>query len=320
VTDLPRITALMPVRNGMKFLGQSRATLDASLSPGDELIVVNDNSNDGTLDFLNEWQAENSQVRVIHNKKNGLISSLQLGVDESDNNWIARYDVDDQYETNRLEVQRKAISSETGAIFSDYTFISDEKLELGTLPSPVESHATSISLINGNRTPHPSVLFSKTAYLESGGYRDSDFLVEDLSLWLRMSRVSKLISVPEVLLKYRMHAQSVTLANQQEMKLKKYSLLQDVGVNDSDIEYSIENLNTIFDSYRFTGYRAKRQACFIYDVLSLIKSKQVTSRIAPKNYAQLTKALLRPDIVIAVSDLRKEQKRRDLFRNLQSHD
>jgi len=316
VTDLPRITALMPVRNGMKFLGQCRATLDASLSLGDELIVVNDNSVDGTLDFLNAWQAENSQVRVIQNRKSGLISSLRLGVDESNNNWIARYDVDDQYETNRLEIQRRAISSETGAIFSDYKFFSDTKMDLGTLPSPVESHATSISLINGNRTPHPSVLFSKPVYYECGGYRDSDFLVEDLSLWLRMSRLSKLISVPKVLLKYRMHSQSITSSNQQEMRLRKDSLLNDIGISKVDIEYSIENFNTILESYLSTGDVSKRQACFVYDVASLVKHKPGTSQIAPKKYLELTKALFRPEIASAIYRLRKDQKRRHLLRNL----
>ena len=316
MTDLPRITALMPVRNGMKFLVQSRSTLDASLSPGDELIVVNDNSVDGTLEFLNTWQAENSQVRVIHNKKSGLISSLQLGVHESNNDWIARYDVDDQYESNRLEVQRGAISSGTGAIFSDYRFISDKKIDLGTLPSPVESHATSISLINGNRTPHPSVLFSKTVYKESGGYRDSDFLVEDLSLWLRMSRLSKLISVPKVLLKYRMHSRSITSSNQQEMMLRKNSLLNDIGVRKVDIEYSIDNFNTILESYLSTGDVSKRQACFVYDVVSLVKNKPATSQIAPKKYLELTKTLFRPEIARAIYGLRKDQKRRQLLRNL----
>ena len=316
MTDLPRITALMPVRNGMKFLGQSRSTLDASLSPGDELIIVNDNSVDGTLEFLNTWQAENSQVRVIHNKKSGLISSLQLGVHESNNDWIARYDVDDQYESNRLEIQRRAISSETGAIFSDYKFFSDTKMVLGSLPSPVESHATSISLINGNRTPHPSVLFSKPVYYESGGYRDSDFLVEDLSLWLRMSRLSKLISVPKVLLKYRMHSQSITSSNQQEMMLRKNSLLNHIGVRKVDIEYSIDNFNTILESYLSTGDVSKRQACFVYDVVSLVKNKPATSQMSPKKYLELTKKLFRPEIASAIYGLRKDQKRRHLLRNL----
>ncbi len=316
MTDLPRITALMPVRNGIEFLGQSRIILDASLAPGDELIVVNDNSVDGTLDFLTNWQAENSQVRVVNNKKSGLISALQLGVAESYNNWIARYDVDDDYESDRLEVQRRTISGGIGAVFSDYKFTSNSKLDLGVLPSPIESHATSISLINGTRTPHPSVLFSKEAYTESGGYRDSDFLVEDLSLWLRMSRVSKLISVPQVLLNYRMHPQSVSLANHKEMKMKKISLLNDIGVNDSDIEYSIKNLNTIIESYSATSYRTKREASFIYDLLSLVRSKQVTSRKVSKNYIQLTKVLMRPEIAIAISDLRKEQRARHVFRAL----
>jgi len=316
VTGLPRITALMPVRNGMKFLEQSRITLDSSLALGDELIIINDNSVDGTTNFVEKWQDENTQVRVIKNRSSGLISSLQLGVAESQNNWIARYDVDDEYETNRLEVQRNAISHEVGAIFSDYKFVADPDINFGVLPSPVEAHATSISLVNSNRTPHPSVLFSKDVYLESGGYKDFDYLVEDLSLWLRMSRVSRLISVPEVLLKYRMHSQSVTISNQKEMKEKKSVLLSSIGINQSDVEYSFENLNEIFKSYESTNYKSKRQASFIYDLVSLIGNHDYRKQISPMTYAKLAKLLLRKDIARAVTELKNEQKARKNIRGL----
>ncbi len=316
MTELPRITALMPVRNGMKFLEQARATLDSSLAIGDEVIIINDNSSDGTSSFLETWRNENSQVRVINNKGSGLISSLKLGVAESQNNWIARYDVDDEYETNRLEVQRKVISKEVGAIFSDYKFVTDSNLNLGVLTSPVEHHATSTSLINGNRTPHPSVLFSKDAYIESAGYRDSDYLVEDLSLWLRMSRFSRLISVPEVLLNYRLHPQSVTLLNQQEMRRNKAALLSSMGINKSDIVYAFENFNVIFDSYESTKHKSIRQALFLYDLISLVKTVDLGKRISAAFYPKLTKKLLRPDIARAIVQLRTEQKIRQGFRGL----
>ena len=314
MTELPRITALMPVRNGMKFLEQARATLDASLAIGDEVIIINDNSSDGTSSFLEIWRDENSQVRVINNKGSGLISSLKLGVAESQNNWIARYDVDDEYETNRLEVQRKAISKEVGAIFSDYKFIAESDLSLGVLTSPVEHHATSVSLVNGNRTPHPSVLFSKDVYLESGGYKDSDYLVEDLSLWLRMSRISKLISVPEVLLKYRMHFHSVTLSNQQEMRKNKKVLLDTTGINGSDIDYAFENFDFIFDSYEFTKLKSVRQASYLYDLISLVKNINREKRLSAVFYSKLAKKLLQPDIARAIVQLRTEQKIRRDFR------
>ncbi len=316
MTELPRITALMPVRNGIKFLARSRTMLDSSLTIGDELIIINDNSNDGTSGFLEKWKAENSQVRVIKNSGNGLISSLQLGVAESQNRWIARYDVDDEYEINRLEIQRKAISKEVGAIFSDYKFFAESDIGLGVLASPVEHHATSISLINGNRTPHPSVIFSKEAYLESGGYRASDYLVEDLSLWLRMSRISKLISVPEVLLNYRLHKQSVTLTNQKEMKRNRTALLSSTGINKSDIDYAFENLSVIFDSYEATENKSMRQALFLYDLISLFKYVDHSKRISPAIYQKLTKKLLRPDMARTIFNLRREQKLRQRFRGL----
>ena len=56
---------------------------------------------------------------------------------------------------------------------------------------------------------HPTVTFRRAAALASGNYGDEK-PVEDYSLWLRLARVGRLANLPDCLLDYRLHEQSVT--------------------------------------------------------------------------------------------------------------
>jgi glycosyltransferase involved in cell wall biosynthesis len=310
------ISGVMPVRNGLEFLPRSRMIIEQTLAPGDELIVVDDGSTDASYTFLKRWENENSQVRLIKNDSQGLINALNLGVKESQNSWIARFDVDDIYPSERLSKQRASIAESTGAIFSDYEIIDSKNRPLGVLPSPVESHATSVSLVNGNRTPHPSVLFSKAVYLSVGGYRTQDFLVEDLSLWLRMSRESKLVSIPEVLLQYKIHGKSVSVSKSIEMQENKKELLKNIGIFKQDITYCLNNLTNTLSLYEDTKYASKRNMTHIYDLFTLFKlgllsrhSVQINTRVILSEFSKL-------ENYKAVLSLGKEKSMRDKTRNL----
>lgn len=310
------ISGVMPVRNGLKFLPRSRIIIEQILATGDELIIVDDGSTDESYAFLRRWEKENPQVHLIKNDSHGLVNALNLGIRESKNSWIARFDVDDIYPTNRLSIQRASIDEGVGAIFSDYEMIDSNNMSLGILPSPVESHATSISLINGNRTPHPSVLFSKAAYESVGGYRVQDFLVEDLSLWLRMSRESKLISIPQVLLQYTIHSKSVTISKSLEMRANKKKLLKTIGIYEQDLSYCLYNSEDILAMYKDTMYVSKRNISYIYDLLTLFELGFLSKQSFKPNIKVILNEVTKLENCKAVFSLGKEKRRRDKIRKI----
>ncbi|HEY0164154.1 MAG TPA: hypothetical protein VGB39_02150, partial [Sphingomicrobium sp.] len=57
---------------------------------------------------------------------------------------------------------------------------------------------------------HSSVMMRRTAYERVGGYRHRLNLAEDYDLWLRMSPTTRLANLPEPLIRYRVHKNSVT--------------------------------------------------------------------------------------------------------------
>jgi hypothetical protein len=57
---------------------------------------------------------------------------------------------------------------------------------------------------------HPAVMMRTAAVRKIGGYRDQYNTLEDLDLFLRLAEVGTLANLPEVLLHYRQHFNSVT--------------------------------------------------------------------------------------------------------------
>lgn len=272
----------MPVKNGAHFLLDSLNNLKQSCDSTDEILVINDFSQDETVKILMDVIKKDRRVRFINNSKPGLVNALNLGLTEASNIWVARADVDDRYERSRITEQRNKIDNHVVGIFTDYDFFSDTSSSLGTIPSAVESNSVAVSLISSQRTAHPSILYNKESVLSVGGYREEDFPAEDLSLWLRLSRVGELISVPQVLLHYRLSASSITGTRRLESFSKKKILLKNIGINYKNLEYVLQNLSLIFDSYKKYPNQLEREMLLIRDLYLISKNCLIDAKSKTK--------------------------------------
>lgn len=260
------VTILMPVKNGQEYLSQAIIDIEANLDINDEIIVVEDGSTDDTIKLLKSWKKTQQKLTVISTGGKGLVHALNLGISNSSYEWIARFDVDDRYEPNRINIQRKLINQDVAAIFCDYTFNSSNKKNLGWIPCAVTSEATTISLISSQRTPHPGVIFNKSAVQDAGMYVSGDYPAEDLSLWLRLSKLGKLIGSPEKLLHYSLNPVSVS-SRQRELALQtKERLLKEYPIDTQAITNLLENWEGSIQFYDTLEFSARRKALLIRDL------------------------------------------------------
>ncbi len=285
------VTAILPIKNGLKYIARAKHQIENTCRNEDEILVINDNSTDGSLAELNRWALEDQRVRILDNKGDGLVSALNLGIMESTNNWIARFDVDDTYNFERIQKQISAIKLNVVAIFSDYKILRPNGKSLGIIPSPVDSDAVEISLIGSRRTAHPSVLFSKEAMISVGGYLSHDFPAEDLSLWLRLSRAGKLVSIPEILLNYELGLNSISGQKRSLVQKKTFDLIREIGIKDSTLNCAHQRTDEILDSYSLLNFESERQILFLQE---LSKALRISGK--PSKFASVEKLVRRLDI------------------------
>ena len=308
------VTFLMPVRNGRDFLIDSLANIDAMADSSDEILVINDHSSDGTDEILHSMKSIIKNLVVLNNPSSGLVKALNFGLEEASNNLIARVDVDDTYQIDRINKQIDSFTSSTVAVFSDYTFVSPDKSNLGTIYSAVHPLAVSASLVISQRTAHPSVVFSREAVIQIGGYRESDFPAEDLSLWLRLSRVGELRSVALPLLNYRINPKGVSATRRSEMLMKKTLLLKDIGINKHDLEQMENSIPDILASYDSISNDSERRILFARDLLTISKVGKKNIHLQKASLGILRKELISGRLLPKTSKLLIEKLRRRQLR------
>ncbi len=241
-----RCSVLLPVFNGAQMLLNSLPHFLSLMEPNDELLLINDGSEDLSSANLRFIEALDERIRIINKPHSGLIDTLNFGIREASYNLIARVDVDDTYSSERLTRQRDflRVNNRCVAVFSDYEIYNSKSESMGLIASPIHSQLCSLSLVNPQRLAHPSVMFRKDAVVDAGNYNTSAYLVEDLDLWKRLVSIGDICSVPEILLKYRMHSSSISVQNQSQMRLNAEVIVREHAKSlnlDNFIDFILEN-------------------------------------------------------------------------------
>jgi glycosyltransferase involved in cell wall biosynthesis len=309
------VSAILPVKNGQPWIRDALKNIDEVLGGKDELIVVDDNSSDSSWALLHSVSLKTA-IKIVRNPGNGIVSALNEGINLAQHEWIARFDIDDKYHVNRISDQFSVVNAKVVAVFTDYRVVSETGRDLGIIPSPVHSSATVLSLVNSDRTAHPSVIFRKMAAISVGLYKENDFPCEDLSLWLRLSKVGKLVSVPTVDLIYTLRNSSVSGGRYDEAKERTKSLLHASPQVETYIDSAFENFKEIMELYRGMVMGEQRSLLFFRDLYKAMAFKKFTRKQRMRLNSVFVFFILSPKNFLAGIKLLKLRRRRKLYRSL----
>src|ERR1051326_3672571 len=103
----PKISVLMSVRNGLKYVKHTVTSILAQTYQDFEFVILDNASTDGTREYLQQIATlATRRIRLILNDKDlGHSGSLNRGLEACRGEWIARIDADDVAVANRLERQ-----------------------------------------------------------------------------------------------------------------------------------------------------------------------------------------------------------------------
>jgi glycosyltransferase involved in cell wall biosynthesis len=131
------VTAIIPIRNGAKYLPDFIPNILHTCDEQDEILFIEDHSTDETREILKTYSSRFHNIKVIHAEKEGLVNALNQGIKEASHDWLARFDCDDKYVGTRIDLQTALIDKNVVCIFSDYRIRGSEGQDLGLIPSQV---------------------------------------------------------------------------------------------------------------------------------------------------------------------------------------
>lgn len=209
----PRVSVVLPVWNAAATLGEAIRSITEQTLREWELIVVDDGSDDGSLELARRAERDDPRVRVVQVERGGIVAALAQGTAAARSRYLARMDADDWCEPARLERQVAFLDAhpEVGLVSCLVRFggrldlAAGYALHVDWLNSIVSAEDIARERFVESPFAHPSVCFRTSLLHQHGGYRQGDF-PEDYELWLRWLEAGvKMVKVPQVLLEWRDH-------------------------------------------------------------------------------------------------------------------
>lgn len=208
----PKVTVLLPVHNGERFIEAAVGSVLTQTFADFELLVIDDGSTDRTPELLRSFT--DPRLRIEKNPENlRLIRSLNRGLELARGEYIARMDADDICFPERLEKQVAFLDAnrEIGVVGSEIViFENDHTQGYRHAPIPLTTEQIRWELLRISCLYHPTVMIRHSVFETVAPYNPEYAHCEDYELWLRVSRAHGLANLPFPLLYYRRHASSIS--------------------------------------------------------------------------------------------------------------
>lgn len=211
----PKISVLMAVHNGQRFLLEAIESILAQTYAEFEFLIINDGSKDRSADIIASYAETDKRIRLIDNKKKlGLTKSLNKGLSVAVGEYIARMDADDISLPARFEKQVAYLDArpDIWVVGGQVEFIDEKGNREKAHLYPVDKQLLRWNaLLNGPTVIHPSVMMRREKLSRVGNYPEDCKLAQDAALWRRFYMISNLpiSNLNDAILLYRRHSGSL---------------------------------------------------------------------------------------------------------------
>lgn len=188
----PVISVVLPTYNRENVISRAVESVLCQTYENIELIIVDDGSSDNTKEIIENYK---DKIKYIKQDNAGASSARNNGIRQSQGEYIAFLDSDDQWNCNKLQLQYEFFTSNDVALVStgSNTYLEDGSLKK-IYPSKINTKPIK-SFKDVFIHPYlgtPTVMVKRNAILSEGGFDETLRTAEDIDLFLRISSHNKI--------------------------------------------------------------------------------------------------------------------------------
>jgi glycosyltransferase involved in cell wall biosynthesis len=227
IKNSPLVSVIMPAYNVQLYVAHAIESILNQSYRNYEFIIVDDASTDETLSIIKDFRKKDKRIVLIRNRINiGVTKSLNKALRLIKGKYVIRMDADDWSYPNRFELQVKLMEDHPEVIVSgSHIEICDQNLN----PRYVRRYQlddTSIRkhLFRYSPFAHPATIW-RAIVLKKEKYNVILTVCQDYELYFRVGAIGKFMNLDKILLKLRMHSQSVS-TTENDLQLKNTVLIR----------------------------------------------------------------------------------------------
>jgi glycosyltransferase involved in cell wall biosynthesis len=203
----PAVSVVMPVRNAAPYLEESVGSILAQTFADFELVVLENGATDGSGEVLRALAARDPRIRLSETaaalgragSSNGVVQRSRAPV-------IVRMDADDVSHPRRLERQLEVLRRQPDVVLVGTLYAGIDRNGRRVRP---RDRASLMRHSTESPFPHGTTALRRRAFDQVGGYREECEGWEDLDLLHRLSRLGRVLVIPDALYSARFHSGSV---------------------------------------------------------------------------------------------------------------
>ena len=177
---------IIPCHNYGKFLFNCINSIDFENKYLNEILIVNDNSNDETSEIINSLDKK-KKIKSFYVKFNSLSKTINFAVNKSKTKYFSRIDPDDTYHKDFFDdLIKNNINSNFDFIYGDFFLKKSNKINYINKKINNFLKKFNYPLSNGS-------LISKKKFLEVGGINENLNYKDDYDIWLKLINSNFLI-------------------------------------------------------------------------------------------------------------------------------
>ncbi len=205
---MPQISVIIPAYNAERTIIETIQSVQQQSFQDFEIIVINDGSQDKTVELVQSIQDERLQIFSYEN--GGLPVARNRGISHATSEFIAFLDADDLWTADKLQLQLTALEQnpKAGVAYSWTCFmdVDEQGKPLSFLPSPRYSFAGNVYeklLVSDFIHSGSNTLIRREAIESTGEFDPTLKSCEDWDYWLRLAARWYFVVVPKHQILYR---------------------------------------------------------------------------------------------------------------------
>ena len=183
---MDKVSVIIPVYNSSKYLKECIDSVVDQTYENLEIIIVDDNSTDDSLNIIKEYKDKRIVLIQLSNN-NGAAIARNEGLKRSTGRYVTFIDADDYWVLDKIEKQVNFIKNNNyHFIYSNYLYYKNGKTHVAKTPSSL----TYKGLLKNTAIFTSTVMFDMNFFKKEDIYMPCLMIGQDAATWFRVLRTS----------------------------------------------------------------------------------------------------------------------------------
>lgn len=210
------VSVIVPAYNRRHYIDETIQSVLSQSYPRVELIAVDDGSTDGTYEILTRYAERGDLILETHPRRanRGQSASINRGLDIANGGYLCILDSDDTFLPSKVERQLQFLEANpsVGLVYSNGYAIDSDGVILYTLYDELhfERNDPNDLLVDCYFLLPQSSMVRRSVMDNAGRFEETFRSAQDHDMLLRISEITNVSYIPDILYCYRKHSDSIS--------------------------------------------------------------------------------------------------------------